>query len=74
MSTQSIIEVNMSNVSNKLDDYLICEGNAFRNVVDYDLDMKVDYEKMKILLYMNDLLCRTKDCEKIMLIMDKTLK
>jgi hypothetical protein len=74
MSTQSITEINISKVSNELDDYLVCEGNSFRNIVNYDLDLKVDYDKIKILLYMEELLCRTKDCEKVILIMDKILK
>lgn len=72
MSAQSIIKMNTKDTCNKIDEYLICEGNSFRNIVDYDLDFKVDYDKITQLLYLKEIL--DKNCnEEILLIINKLL-
>lgn len=74
MSTQSIRKLSLSDTQDRLDEFLICEGNLFRNIVDYDLDFKVDYCKMKKVLHMRKLIKRSKDCEKVILIINKILR
>ena len=74
MSAQSIKDINIQDNLEAIDNFLICEGNAFRNIINYDLDMKVDYDKLRKVLYLKELLNRTKDCEKVNLIIDKILK
>lgn len=74
MSAQSIIDVDIKYICNKIDDYLICEGNSFRNIVDYDLDFKVDYDKLALLLYLKEMLSSDCDDDKILLTINKLLK
>jgi hypothetical protein len=73
MSAQSINEINMSNTCNKIDDFLICEGNYFRNIIDYDIDGTLDYKKLDLIIWLKDILDRTEDCEKVLLTINKIL-
>ena len=74
MSTQSIIEFSKRDAYHKIDDFLICEGNSFRNIIDYDLDFKVDYDKIRKIIYVKNLIKRKKDCETGIDIIYKILK
>lgn len=74
MSAQSIIDVDVKYICNKIDDYLICEGNSFRNIVDYDLEFKVDYDKLALLLYLKEILLSNCDNDKVLLTINKLLK
>ena len=74
MSAQSIIDVDVKYVCDKIDEYLICEGNGFRNIVNYDLDLKIDYDKLALLLYLKELLLSNCDNDKVLLIINKILK
>ena len=74
MSAQSIIEFSKKDVNSKIDDFLICEGNLFRNIIDYDLDFKMDYDKIRKIIYVKNLIKRKKDCETGIDIIYKILK
>lgn len=73
MSAQSINEIHICNTNDKIDDFLICEGNYFRNIVDYDLDGKPDYDKIDKILWLKEMLNRTDKCETVLLLIDKIL-
>jgi hypothetical protein len=73
MSAQSISKIDIQNTCEKIDDYLICEGNSFRNIIDYDLDFKVDYDKISQLLYLKEIMTKGCDNEKVLLIINKLL-
>lgn len=73
MSSQSIKKFNVIDTLDSIDDFLICEGNAFRNIVDYDLKMKVDYEKIRFLLHLQKMIRRTNDCDEVIKLINKTL-
>ena len=42
MSSQSIIEYNLSDTKNNIDKFLIKEGIIFYNIIDYDIKKNVD--------------------------------
>ena len=73
MSAQSINENNMSNTCEKIDEFLICEGNYFRNIIDYDIDGTLDYKKIDLILYLKEILNRTNQCEEALLTINKIL-
>ena len=73
MSSQSIKKFNVIDTLDSIDNFLICEGNAFRNIVDYDLKMKVDYEKIRFLLKKKKMIQRTNDCDEVIKLINKTL-
>ena len=74
MSAQSINTNTLKDILFKIDEYLISEGNFFRNIIDYDLKMKLDHNKIRRVLYLKDMLGRTKDCDKLILLIDKELQ
>lgn len=74
MSAQSITEFNISNTCDKIDDFLVCEGNYFRNIVDYDVEGSLEYTKIKKILWLKDILSRTDKCEEVLLTINKILK
>lgn len=73
MSTQSIIEFDKISTCNKIDDFLICEGNHFRNIIDYDINHKIDYEKLNKIIFLKELMERTNDCENVLKTINKIL-
>lgn len=73
MSAQSIVEYNVSITKNKLDDFLIKEGIIFNNIVDYDINKCVDYDNIRLLIELDNILCRSIDKDKILLIINKIL-
>lgn len=74
MSTQSIKEIDICNTYEEIDHFLICEGNYFRNIIDFDLDGKPDYDKINMILWLKDMLKRTDKCETVLLLIDKILR
>ena len=73
MSAQSIVEYNVSITKNKLDDFLIKEGIIFNNIVDYDINKCVDYDNIRLLIELDNILCRSTYKDKILLIINKIL-
>lgn len=73
MSAQSIIDINTNHVYKKIDDYLICEGKYFMNIIDYDLKGNIDYEKLDMILWLQRLSEKC-DNKEILIIIDKILK
>lgn len=73
MSAQSIINIDQSLICDKIDEYLICEGKYFINMMDYDLKMKMDYDKLDLILWLNKV---SEKCDKkeALIIIDKILK
>lgn len=75
MSAQSIIKIDNNLACDELDEYLVQEGNHFRNVVDYDLCSKVEYNKIAILLRLKKIMLRTNYCdEETAIIINKILR
>lgn len=74
MSAQSIDENNMIETCQRIDEFLICEGNYFRNIVDYDIDGTLDYKKIDLIVYLKEMLNRTNQCEQTLLTINKILK
>lgn len=74
MSAQSINQKYRDIVLDDLDSFLVCEGNAFRNIVDYDLKMKVDYEKLRYVLYLKDIFKRSNCSEDVAKIINKIIR
>jgi hypothetical protein len=73
MSAQSIDKIDIANICNKIDEFMICEGNYFRNIIDYDIDGTLDYKKLDLIIWLKDILDRTEDCEKVLLTINKIL-
>lgn len=73
MSAQSINQIKISDTCDKIDSFLICEGNHFRNIVDYDIDVKLDYKKIKVINWLKEMLDRTKKCDEVLLTINKIL-
>lgn len=74
MSAQTINRIDIQSTCDKIDEYLICEGNSFRNIVDYDLDFKVDYEKISLLLYLKEILLKDCDNKDILITINKLIR
>ena len=73
MSAQSIINIEVKDICRKIDEYLICEGKYFINIIDYDLKGKIDYDKLDTVLWLSKLIDNC-DNEKTLLIIDKILR
>lgn len=73
MSAQSIIDINTNHVYKKIDDYLICEGKYFMNMIEYDLKGSINYEKLDTVLWLQRLSEKC-DNKEILIIIDKILK
>lgn len=73
MSAQSIIDIEVKDICRKIDEYLICEGKYFINIIDYDLKGKIDYDKLDTVLWLSKLIDNCDD-EKTLLIIDKILR
>ena len=74
MSSQSIEDFNINDTCNKIQDFLRCEGKLFSNIVDYDLNEKINYNKLNKLILFQDILDRNCRKEEILLIINKLLK
>ena len=74
MSSQSIIEYNISDTKNNIDKFLIKEGIIFNNIIDYDIKKNVDYGNIKVLIELEDILCRRSNKDELLLIINKILK
>lgn len=74
MSAQSINQDYKDIISENLDSFLICEGNAFRNITDYDLKMKMDYENLRKIIYLRDIFNRGNCSEELAQIINKLIK
>ena len=74
MSAQTINKIDIQNTCDKIDDYLICEGNSFRNIIDYDLKFKVDYDKISLLLYLKEILLKDCDNEDVLITINKLIR
>jgi ribosomal silencing factor RsfS len=73
MSAQSINKIDISSICNKIDDFMICEGNYFRNIIDYDVEGSVDYKKLRLIIWLKQMLDRTEKCEDVLLTINKIL-
>ena len=73
MSTQSIKDINIKYICNKIDDFLICEGKYFINMINYDLKDKVNYNKIDIILWLKGLISKCENQEEVLLLIDKKL-
>ena len=73
MSSQSIIEYNISNTKNNIDNFLIKEGIIFNNIIDYDIKKSVDYDNIRVLIELEDILCRRSNKDELLLIINKIL-
>lgn len=74
MSSQSIIEYNISDTKNNIDKFLIKEGIIFNNIIDYDIKKNVDYYNIRALIELEDILCRRSNKDELLLIINKILK
>ena len=74
MSSQSIIEYNISDTKNNIDKFLIKEGIIFNNIIDYDIKKTVDYDNIRVLIELEDILCRRSNKDELLLIINKILK
>ncbi len=74
MSSQSIIEYNISDTKNNIDKFLIKEGIIFNNIIDYDIKKNVDYDNIRVLIELEDILCRRSNKDELLLIINKILK
>lgn len=74
MSSQSIIEYNISDTKNNIDKFLIKEGIIFNNIIDYDIKKNVDYDNIRALIELEDILCRRSNKDELLLIINKILK
>lgn len=74
MSSQSIIEYNISDTKNNIDNFLIKEGIIFNNIIDYDIKKTVDYDNIRVLIELEDILCRRSNKDELLLIINKILK
>lgn len=72
MSAQQIENINKCTVTENIDNFLICEGRKFANNIDYDLDDKVDYKKIELLIALENI--KNCDNDDILLIINKILK
>lgn len=63
MSAQSIIEINKNQTCDLIDEFLIQEGNHFRNVTDYDLCSKVEYDKIRTVLRLKEIMLKNNLCD-----------
>lgn len=73
MSTQSIIEFTKDSTCEKIDLFLICEGNHFRNIIDYDINHNLDYNELNKIILFREMMQRTDKCEEILKIINKIL-
>ena len=73
MSSQSIIEYNISDTKNNIDNFLIKEGIIFNNIIDYDIKKTVDYDIIRVLIELEDILCRRSNKDELLLIINKIL-
>ena len=73
MSSQSIIEYNISDTKNNIDKFLIKEGIIFNNIIDYDIKKTVDYDNIRVLIELEDILCRRSNKDELLLIINKIL-
>lgn len=73
MSSQSIIEYNISDTKNNIDNFLIKEGIIFNNIIDYDIKKTVDYDNIRVLIELEDILCRRSNKDELLLIINKIL-
>ena len=73
MSSQSIIEYNISDTKNNIDKFLIKEGIIFNNIIDYDIKKNVDYDNIRVLIELEDILCRRSNKDELLLIINKIL-
>ena len=73
MSSQSIIEYNISDTKNNIDKFLIKEGIIFNNIIDYDIKKCVDYDNIRLLIELEDILCRRSNKDELLLIINKIL-
>ena len=74
MSSQSIVEYSISDTKNNIDNFLIKEGIVFNNIIDYDIKKCVDYDNIRLLIEMEDILCRRNNKDELLLIINKILK
>ena len=74
MSSQSIVEHNISDTKNNIDNFLIKEGIIFNNIIDYDIKKNVDYDNIRVLIELEDILCRRSNKDELLLIINKILK
>ena len=73
MSSQSIIEYNISDTKNNIDKFLIKEGIIFNNIIDYDIKKNEDYDNIRVLIEIEDILCRRSNKDELLLIINKIL-
>ena len=73
MSTQSINQIDKNSICEKVDNFLICEGNHFRNIIDYDINHNLDYFKINKIIILKEMMERTSKCEEVLKIIDKIL-
>ena len=73
MSSQSIIEYNISDTKNNINNFLIKEGIIFNNIIDYDIKKTVDYDNIRVLIELEDILCRRSNKDELLLIINKIL-
>lgn len=76
MSAQSIVDLTNDLACDQTDDFLIQEGNHFRNVVDYDLCSKVEYKKISKVLRLKKIMLNQKYCHsnEVAIIINKILR
>ena len=74
MSSQSIVEYSISDTKNNIHNFLIKEGIVFNNIIDYDIKKCVDYDNIRLLIELEDILCRINNKDELLLIINKILK
>ena len=57
-----------------LHNFLIKEGIVFNNIIDYDIKKCVDYDNIRLLIELEDILCRRNNKDELLLIINKILK
>lgn len=72
MSAQSIIN-KTDGISCKVDSHLVCIGKRFLNIVDYDLDDKIDYKSLNKIVVFKKILEECNDVEKASVVLTKLI-
>lgn len=74
MSAQSIILIDNNKACDEIEEFLVQEGNHFRNMIDYDLCSKVEYQKISEVLILKKIMLK-KSCDtNIAIIINKLLR
>ena len=74
MSSKSKIEYKKNDTKNNIHNFLIKEGIVFNNIIDYDIKKCVDYDNIRLLIELEDILCRRNNKDELLLIINKILK